>query len=193
MAALGSVPVLAVLGWMTIERTESARGSEAIAPERVTALVEPRPVLSAPKQGWEPRRVIVPALGISAPVVPISTDGARLVPPDDPQTLGWWREGARPGADRGSALVTGHTVRAGGGALDDLERVRPGEAVVVRTDHGAIDYVVSSVRVVDKDVVAERAESMFSQEVDGRLVLLTCEDWDGEGFLSNVVVIAVPA
>jgi len=28
--------------------------------------------------------------------------------------------------------------------------------------------------------------------VPGRLVLITCEDWDGERYLSNVVVTATP-
>ncbi|UUZ59179.1 sortase domain-containing protein [Nocardioides sp. B-3] len=93
----------------------------------------------------------------------------------------------------GSALFTGHTVHGGGGALDDLERVRAGRDVIVHTDRGVIDYVVRSVRVPDKDVIAQRAGSLFSQGVRGRLILVTCEDWDGEGYRSNVVVIAVPA
>ena len=33
---------------------------------------------------------------------------------------------------------------------------------------------------------------MFSQDVPGRLVLITCEDWDGSRYLSNVVVTATP-
>lgn len=139
-----------------------------------------------------PRRVIVPSLGIAAPVVPIRTTNDTLVPPSDPQQLGWWADGAKPGASRGSALVTGHTVSTGGGALDDLENLQRGDNVTVRTDRGRVVYAVEKVRIYSKGAVAEHAERLFSQGVPGRLVLITCEDWDGEAYLSNVVVTADP-
>lgn len=140
-----------------------------------------------------PQRIYIESLGIDAPVLPIETDGRTLEPPPDPQELGWWSEGARPGAAHGSALITGHTVHDGGGALDDLETVRPGARIGVRTANGLIHYVATSVDVLDKATIARRAQELFSQEVDGRLVLVTCEDWDGTGYLSNVVVTASPA
>lgn len=153
-------------------------------------------VLEPARAPWEPgapRRLVVPALGVDAPVVPVVSVDDTLVPPTDPQRLGWWADGARPGASRGSALVTGHTVNAGGGALDDLETLEPGDRVVVRTDRGRLAYVVRDVRVFSKGAVSDHAERLFSQEVPGRLVLITCEDWNGEAYLSNVVVTAVPA
>lgn len=139
-----------------------------------------------------PRRVLIPALHVAAPVLPVKAPGGTLVPPSDPQELGWWAGGARPGAARGSALVTGHTVHTGGGALDDLETLHRGDPVTVRTDHGAISYAVQRVAVYSKGALAHHAGQLFSQEVPGRLVLITCEDWDGERYLSNVVVIATP-
>ena len=48
-------------------------------------------------------------------------------------------------------------------------------------------------QVYDKGRLAGAAERVFSQEVPGRLVLITCEDWDGSAYRSNVVVHAVPA
>lgn len=139
-----------------------------------------------------PVHVVIDTLTIEAPVVPIVSDGQSLDPPPDPQVLGWWSDGARPGAARGTALVVGHTVHDGGGALDDLERLGVGADVRLRTDRGTIDYVVESVAVLDKDTIARRAPQLFSQEVDGRLVLVTCEGWDGTGYRSNVVVTATP-
>jgi hypothetical protein len=41
-----------------------------------------------------------------------------------------------------------------------------------------------------RNELAQHATDVFSQDVSGRLVLVTCEDWDGERFLSNVVVTA---
>ncbi len=140
-----------------------------------------------------PERLEVPALGIDAPVIPIGAPGGVLTPPSDPLTLGWWADGAKPGAARGSALVTGHTVHDGGGAMDDLEQLETGDRVWMRTDRGRIGYDVSTVVVLGKGELAERAQQVFDQQVRGRLVLITCEDWNGVEYLSNVVVTATPA
>ena len=43
-----------------------------------------------------------------------------------------------------------------------------------------------------KAALAKRAAQLFDQSVRGRLVLVTCEDWNGEVYLSNVVVVAQP-
>ncbi|WP_372729193.1 class F sortase [Nocardioides sp.] len=147
----------------------------------------------APWTPGAPRSVVIPELGVRTRVVPVKAPGGTLVPPADPTVLGWWSAGARPGDATGSALITGHTVHTGGGALDDLESLERGDVVRVRTRQGSMRYSVRSVRVYDKGSVAAHAEELFSQEVAGRLVLVTCEDWDGARYLSNVVVIARPA
>ncbi|HEU5036325.1 MAG TPA: class F sortase [Nocardioides sp.] len=146
----------------------------------------------AHREPGAPERLRIPALEVNAPVLPVHAPGRTLVPPSDPSRLGWWADGAQPGAARGSALIAGHTVHTGGGALDDLEELRRGDEVVVRTDHGTIEYAVRSVHVYRKGRIADQAQRLFSQRVPGRLVVLTCEDWDGERYLSNVVVTATP-
>lgn len=175
-------------------------GSEQVPPFVAAPAVRLEPVGSTPRtpavkahpSRGTPVRVVVPALGIDAPVVDADAPGGVLQPPADPQVLGWWSAGAVPGAARGSALVTGHTVSTGGGALDDLELVRPGARVKVRTGRGEIAYVVASVRTYRKASLAADAQRVFSQSVPGRLVLITCEDWNGSVWLSNVVVTAHP-
>lgn len=139
-----------------------------------------------------PRHVVIPALHVDSAVLPIKAPGGVLIPPSDPQQLGWWAAGARPGAHTGSALITGHTVHTGGGALDDLETLTRGDRVTVRTDRGVIRYAVRRVSVYSKGRIARDAEQLFSQRVPGRLVLITCEDWTGTRYLSNVVVVAAP-
>jgi hypothetical protein len=146
----------------------------------------------APRVPGAPLWVTIPALHVHARVIPVRAPGGTLVPPSDPTELGWWQPGAKPGAETGSALIAGHTVHTGGGALDDLEDLRRGSRVAVRTDRGLIHYVVRRVRIYAKGTVADHAQRLFSQKVPGRLVLVTCEDWDGERYLSNVVVIATP-
>jgi hypothetical protein len=48
------------------------------------------------------------------------------------------------------------------------------------------------VEVLGKGELARRAQRLFDQDGPARLVLLTCEDWDGTAYRSNVVVLAEP-
>jgi LPXTG-site transpeptidase (sortase) family protein len=139
-----------------------------------------------------PVRLEVPGLRVDVPVTGISAPDGVLLPPSDPQVLGWWRDGALPGAARGSALITGHTVSTGGGAFDDLETLGRGDRVRVRTTRGILVYEVTGVTIYRKATLAEDAARVFSQSVPGRLVLITCEDWNGSTYLSNAVVFAEP-
>ncbi|MDO3396237.1 class F sortase [Nocardioides sp. SOB44] len=166
-----------------------AAGSDDAAAAGVDTIEE---ATYAERAAGDPDRLRIPALGVDAPVLAVEAPGRVLVPPRDPQRLGWWSQGARPGAATGSALVVGHTVHSGGGALDDLETLAAGDRMTVRAAGGDLAYEVRSVRVYDKGRIARDAGRIFSQEVDGRLVVLTCEDWDGQGYRSNVVVVAEP-
>jgi LPXTG-site transpeptidase (sortase) family protein len=158
----------------------------AVAPDVEIAATTPPP---RPAPGV-PVRLLVPSLRVDAPVVPIGAPGGVLLPPDDPRTLGWWSAGAQPGAATGGALITGHTVHTGGGAFDDLETLDRGDVVRVRTSAGLLEYAVTDVAVYRKSTLARDAERIFSQTVSGRLVLITCEDWNGTGYDSNAVVVA---
>jgi LPXTG-site transpeptidase (sortase) family protein len=140
----------------------------------------------------EPRRLRIPSLGIDAPVLPITADGLQLVPPSDSQAVGWWSAGAQPGAERGTAILTGHTVSTGGGVFDDLEHLRPGQRVKILSSGPRLRLRVSSVTTYDKGSLAEQAADIFDQTAPGRVALVTCEDWNGAAYLSNVVVIAAP-
>lgn len=139
-----------------------------------------------------PQLVAVPVLGIRAPVDPIVVEAGALTPPSDPGRIGWWSEGARPGARLGKAVLTGHTVNAGGGAFDDLETLELGGTVVVEATGGRVTYDVTSVRVLSRAQLARENESIFRPDGPHRLVLITCEDWDGVAYRSNVVVEATP-
>jgi LPXTG-site transpeptidase (sortase) family protein len=140
----------------------------------------------------EPQRLRIPSLGIDAPVRPIAADGLRLVPPSDPQTVGWWSGGARPGAERGTAILAGHTVSTGDGVFDDLDQMRPGQRVQILSGGLRLSLQVTSVTVYRKASLAEHAAEIFDQSAAGRVALVTCDDWDGANYLSNVVVIATP-
>ena len=140
-----------------------------------------------------PESLEVPSLGIAAPIIPIGAPGGVLTPPSDPQTLGWWADGAKPAlaSARPSSPVTPST------PVVERWMTSSGSTTVtacwMTTDRGRIGYDVNNVVVLGKGELAERAGRIFDQEVPGRLVLITCEDWNGVEYLSNVVVTATPA
>ncbi|MFI6831862.1 class F sortase [Kribbella sp. NPDC050241] len=139
-----------------------------------------------------PSRILLPQLALSARVIPIAAEAGVLTPPSNPRVVGWWSGGARPGDLLGSAVMTAHTVHTGGGAFDDLDQLRPGAIATVITSTGRITYVVTSVTNYPKRSLAKHAAELFDHNTQGRLVLVTCEDWNGTAYLSNTVVIAKP-
>jgi LPXTG-site transpeptidase (sortase) family protein len=162
-----------------------SKPARAVAPKSST-----RPTATA--HAGRPTGISIPQLGVTAPVVAINAVHAALTPPSDASTVGWWAGGAQPGSKRGSTVITGHTVHNGGGAFDDLDKLVPGSVVQMSTARGQLRYRVATVTTYRKATLAKRAAQLFDQSVRGRLVLVTCEDWNGEVYLSNVVVVALP-
>lgn len=140
----------------------------------------------------KPLEVTIKRLGVASEVVPISGRSGALVPPEDPQLLGWWQEGREAGVAAGSVVITGHTVNRGGGAFDNLGKLVRGDRISVRTAAGRIDYVVTVGRDLTTAELAADATKIFTFDGPGRLVLITCSDWDGEIYRSNAVVYATP-
>jgi LPXTG-site transpeptidase (sortase) family protein len=157
------------------------------------ALAEGRPPGYVPTSSKEPR-LHAPEVGIDAPLVPIQLkDTGVLDPPQSVSTVGWWDASAEAGARKGQTVLTGHTVNTGGGVMDDLEELEPGDAVHVTDPDGRVDYEVTEVVTWSKAELAENAVEAFGQDRHhGRLVLVTCEDWEGDVYQSNVVVFADP-
>ena len=141
-----------------------------------------------------PDRLVVPSLHIDAPVstIEIGPDGT-LSPPADVDTVGWWQRSAPAGARRGQVLVTGHTVHVGDGAMDHIGQAERGARVRVDSGRRSVLYRVTRTFVLSKAQVARRATELFGQQHGGgRLVLVTCTDWNGSGYDSNVIVLATP-
>lgn len=141
-----------------------------------------------------PYTVRIPRIGVDAPVVSIHVNEGRvLVPPRELTVVGWWSEGAAPGEAQGSAVLVGHSARAGGGVFDDVGELQPGDTIEVLGTSGDLAYAVESVEVLSKEDLARNAEEIFDQGGRGRLVVITCEDFDGAAWRSNIVTIASPA
>jgi sortase (surface protein transpeptidase) len=137
----------------------------------------------------------IPALHVRAPVDPVDAPDGDLRVPDDPERVGWWREGVVPGADTGTALIAGHvdSATSGEGALFWLDRLRPGDSVRVTTTSGEEYFVVVSVRRYPK---AALPLSVAAPDGAPGLTIVTCGgafDRVARSYVDNVVVDAVRA
>jgi hypothetical protein len=122
----------------------------------------------------------------AATVVPIPLHHGTLIPPDDPQVLGWW--GKRAGAEHGTTLLVGHSVHTGGGELDALAATPIGATATV----SGIPYRVGSVQVLTHRQLAKQSPNLFSQTGPARLAVVTCADYDWSLgiWTKNTVVLA---
>ncbi len=177
-------------------------GAGAAAAERVAepAVAQRAVAHRAPRSSQQasPVRLQLPSLGVSARIVPVSVGSAGdLAVPDNPDVLGWWRSGARPGDGRGSVVIDGHIDSAtqGLGVFARLQELEPGDPVLTESASGVLRrYWVTGRRQYAKASLP--ADEIFSQVVRERLVLISCGgrfDEDKGSYSDNVVVFAVPA
>jgi LPXTG-site transpeptidase (sortase) family protein len=67
-----------------------------------------------------------------------------------------------------------------------------GDAIEVEGSDATLTYRVRSIDVLSKEEVARKAEDIFAHTGAGRLVVITCDDWDGTTWRANIVTIAAP-
>lgn len=139
-----------------------------------------------------PTVVRITSLGVTTQVTPIQMTGPVLDPPEDPMLAGWVMGTAMPGAETGSAVVTAHKIHGGGGAFDELAKVKRGSLISVDTERGVQNYGVSSVKDLNLEEFAAAAPGLFRTDGPPRLVLITCWGWNGKGWDGNTVVVAEP-
>ena len=163
------------------------------APQQVLAATAPRTGSVAPEP---PRRTVLPS-GTEVPVVAVSTtrDGTLDVP-SDVDVAGWWRGGSRIGDPFGSVLLSAHvdSEREGLGPYAELLGVRPGQKVVLTSDTLRQEYVVSSLRLLDKGPLSDHPW-VYAPTGAHRLVMVTCAGpFDpGRGGYQNLAVVTATA
>ena len=108
--------------------------------QRVLPAPDPRAVATAyahaataPKQMPIPVRIIVPAIGVNAPLIPLgrNPDGTAQVPKSF-SVAGWFKPGPEPG-EQGAAVILGHIdSKAGPGVFYHLKALRRGDRIRIR-------------------------------------------------------------
>jgi sortase (surface protein transpeptidase) len=94
---------------------------------------QPHPL---PARPTGPMTISIPSIGVKAGIVGIGlqADGALQVP--DPDKVGWYKRGPRPGAP-GPAVLIGHLDnRTGPAVFYRLRELRPGDKILIRQRHG---------------------------------------------------------
>lgn len=122
-----------------------------------------------------PERLVVPSIGVDAPVVVVGLDedGAMLAP-DEPDVAGWYTFSPTPG-NPGNTVLSGHRDwRTGAtGVFWRLGELAQGDRIsVVLADGSRIDYeVILSVLMRPDDMPIEEVVGQTSEEI---ITLITC-------------------
>jgi Sortase domain len=142
-----------------------------------------------------PVTLVVPAIGVRAPVLPVDSVDGSLGVPDDPAQVGWWVGSALPGSVTGTVVLDGHVdTVAGPGALFRLTDLRAGDTMTVQTASGRrMTYAVTGRRIVAK--TAGLPADVFSPDTAPRLAVITCGgtfDRTTHSYRDNIVLFASP-
>lgn len=169
-----------------------------VAPSRNVGVVPVKAAAVSPIT-LSPTRIEIPALKAEAPIVDVVTHNGSLDVPINPKIVGWWKDGARPGAAKGTAILDGHINYAGvEGVLSRIGTLNPGDTVYLwGFDNGKqkkLTFTITGVRTYNKQRLPY--QQIFDQQSIGRLAIVTCGgpfDASTGNYLDNIVAFAVLA
>jgi sortase (surface protein transpeptidase) len=182
-------------------------GVQPTAPAKVGALSRldpnaPAPVPTLPAapamMPSSPTRVIIPKIGVNAPVtsVGLDKDGAIQVPPVNKHNLiGWYRHGPTPG-EAGPAVMLGHKDTTNRSAVfSRLHELRNGDTIeVARMDGTVAIFTVGGVEQAGKTTFPTNRVYGSSNGAVPELRLITCAGTYNRNighYTDNIIVYAV--
>jgi sortase (surface protein transpeptidase) len=141
----------------------------------------------------EPVRIVIPAMGVSAPIVPLDLNADRtLQVPDSFSEAGWFRGGPEPG-EVGPAVIVGHVDSVNGpGVFYRLRALSSGDVVKVTLKNGwTVRYAVRSHLAAPKTDFPTKL--VYGHTDKPTLRLITCDgqfDTSTSHFVDNYIVFA---
>lgn len=160
--------------------------ARAISPEAAVGPVD--------RDAAVPHRVEIPAIDVSAPVVPLGLEADRTleVPKAFAQT-GWRRAGPEPG-EQGAALIAGHVdSKAGPAVFYRLDELGRGDEILVRrADGSTARFIAERKQEVPKDKFP--TSRVYAKTDRATLRLVTCSgDFDSSTghYKNNTIIYAI--
>lgn len=130
------------------------------------------------RTSWQ---LLVPQASLYASIVKVGlTPGGAMGAPDNPEVIGWFREGPRPG-DFGNVLLTGHLDYTdvygdkGVGVCYRLRDVEIGSQIYVRDAERNLVYVYQVEERATVDPLDPSVNRYLSQGPGALLTLITCD------------------
>jgi sortase (surface protein transpeptidase) len=181
-------------------RSQIERVLPVPAPSRIITTREnarsgtrPQPLRRVWTQLPRPVRLGIPAIGVSAPIIPLglSSDGTTQTPESSTDT-GWFAPGPEPG-EKGAAVVIGHVDSdRGPGVFYHLRALRRGDRItVVLRDRRRVRFVVTGSKEAPK--AGFPTELVYRRTKRPTLRLVTCGglfDRSTRHYVDNYIVFA---
>jgi sortase (surface protein transpeptidase) len=145
----------------------------SVALEKVEP-VKMNPRHTVRKQMPTPSRIVIPAIRVSAPLIPLGLNRDRTIQvPKSFSVAGWFRPGPEPG-EQGAAVILGHVdSRSGPGVFFHVSALRRGDMIrVVLRSRKALRFVVTGGREVPKAHFPTRL--VYGRTSTPTLRLITC-------------------
>jgi hypothetical protein len=172
--ALVALVLLASIAWVAIDRHE-----------------QPGP---GPVTAGGPTTISIPSIGVKARVVPVGlqADGAMQLP--DPNQVGWYKLGPRPGGP-GPAVLIGHVDdHTGPAVFYRLRQLRPGDAILIG-ERGGVTRRFLVGRLEQHPKTALPVDRIWTTATRPLLRLITCGgsfDHSTHHYRDNLIVFASP-
>jgi hypothetical protein len=202
------VAALITLAWAVAAAHDSRRPEPPVArPLPAAALAEeqvraprphrrraPRTVDVVDRDAPPPRSITIPAIGVSARLVPLRLDrDGTMQTPSRWEEAGWYEPGREPG-ERGPAVIAGHVDSENGPAVFyRLRELRRGDLIEVRRAGGsAVRFRVEGLERWPKAEFPTRR--VFGRTHLSTLRLVTCSgefDASSGHYVDNTIVYAV--
>lgn len=195
-ATAATLPLLAATPETAVLLPETAPELTAVNGENVVTLAEA--LQRGPRPG-EPQRIVIPDIGLDAPVEQIGVEPVQsggntyyqwLVPEDF--VAGWHDNSARLGQPGNTVLNGHHNVH--GEVFRDIVDLQVGDEILLYDASGEYSYVVT-----EKEILLERGQSLdvrlanaqwIAPTEDERITLVTC--WPYTDNSHRLIVVAQP-
>jgi sortase (surface protein transpeptidase) len=194
-AGIALLTIIDLVGASRHDDPPAGRGlpQSALSAEQPQAPAKRRLVNVVDREAAPPRAIRIPAIGVSAPVIPLglNADGTMQTPQSFSVT-GWYKPWHEPG-ERGTSVITGHVDSVSGPAVFyRLRDLRRGNIIrIARADGSVVRFRVEGLERWPKAEFPTRR--VFRRTRTATLRLVTCSgnfDASTGHYVDNTIVYA---